>query len=116
MAEVLVYATAASRDHALLIGRTLVEERLAACVNVLGAIASVYRWEGEIYEEEETAFLVKTRTDLVQAVTERIKDLHDYECPCVVALDISSGNPDFLAWIGEQCVNPEAAPDERAAE
>ena len=70
MAEVLVYVTAASRDHALLIGRQLVEERLAACVNVLGPIASIYRWEGEVCEDEEVAFIVKTRTELVTALSE----------------------------------------------
>jgi periplasmic divalent cation tolerance protein len=103
MAEVLVYVTATSRDQALVIGRTVVEERLAACVNVLGPIASIYRWEGQVCEEEEVAFLVKTRTELVQALSERIKALHDYDCPCVVAIAIAGGNPDFLAWIGEQC-------------
>lgn len=111
MAEVLVYVTAASRDHAVLIGRTLVQERLAACVNVLGPIASIYRWEGEVFEEEEVAFLVKTRSGLVQALSERIEDLHDYETPCVVAVEIAGGNPEFLAWIGKQCLDPAAIPD-----
>ncbi|HRK96300.1 MAG TPA: divalent-cation tolerance protein CutA [Rhodospirillales bacterium] len=111
MAEVLVYVTAASRDHAVLIGRTLVQERLAACVNVLGPIASIYRWEGEVFEEEEVAFLVKTRSELVSALSERIEDLHDYETPCVVAVEIAGGNPEFLAWIGKQCLDPAAIPD-----
>lgn len=116
MGEVLVYVTAVSRDQALAIGRTLVDERLAACVNVLGSIASIYRWEGQVCEEEEVAFLVKTRTDLVPALAERIKDLHDYDCPCVVAIDITGGNADFLAWIGEQCLDPAALPAEQAKE
>ena len=116
MAEVLVYVTAASRDHAVLIGRTLVEERLAACVNVLGPIASIYRWEGEVCEEEEVALIAKTRTDLVPALSERVHDLHDYDTPCVVAVEIAGGNPDVLAWIGEQCLDPAALPAEQAKE
>jgi periplasmic divalent cation tolerance protein len=116
MAEVLVYLTAASRDHAVLIGRTLVQERLAACVNVLGPIASIYRWEGEVCEEEEVAFIAKTRAELVSVLSERVHDLHDYETPCVVALAISDGNPEFLAWIGEQSLDRDAVPEERPAE
>ncbi len=116
MAEVLVYVTAASRDHALLIGRTLVEERLAACVNVLGSIASIYRWEGEVCEEEEVAFIAKTRAELVSALSERVHDLHDYETPCIVAVDITGGNPEFLAWIAGQCLDPAAMPAEKEAE
>lgn len=116
MAEVLVYVTAASRDHALLIGRTLVEERLAACVNVLGTITSIYRWEGEVCEEEEVAFIAKTRAELVPVLSERVHDLHDYDTPCVVAVEISGGNPEFLSWIGEQCLDQTAVPAERREE
>ncbi|MCU0894476.1 MAG: divalent-cation tolerance protein CutA [Rhodospirillales bacterium] len=116
MAEVLVYVTAASRDHALLIGRQLVEERLAACVNVLGPIASIYRWEGEVCEDEEVAFIAKTRAELVPALSERVHDLHDYDTPCIVAVEIAGGNPEFLSWIGEQCLDPAAIPAEQDAE
>jgi periplasmic divalent cation tolerance protein len=116
MAEVLVYVTAASRDHALLIGRQLVEERLAACVNVLGSIASIYRWEGEGCEEEEVAFIAKSRAELVPALSERIHDLHYYDTPCIVAVEIVGGNPEFLSWIGGQCLDPTAVPADPDAE
>ncbi len=99
MSQTLVYVTAASRDEALKIARAAVEERLAACANVFSPITSIYRWEGKIQEEGETSFILKTRADLVPALTERIKSLHSYSCPCVVALPITAGNPDFLAWI-----------------
>lgn len=103
MAEVLVYVTAASPGQALTIARAVVDERLAACVNILGPITSVYRWQGDVCEETEVAFLVKTREDLVDALGERIRALHDYACPCVIALPITAGNPAFLQWIDEQC-------------
>lgn len=103
MANVLVYVTAGSTEMALAIGRAVVTERLAACVNILGPITSIYRWQGEICEDAEVAFIVKTRDDLVEALSERIRALHDYEIPCVVALPIAAGNPSFLDWIATQC-------------
>ena len=99
MPQTLVYVTASSRDEALKIARATVEERLAACANVLVPITSIYWWEGKVQEEGEVSFILKTRADLVAALTQRIKALHSYTCPCVVALPIAGGNPDFLAWI-----------------
>lgn len=99
MPQTLVYVTASSRDEALKIARATVEERLAACANVLAPITSIYWWEGKVQEEGEVSFILKTRADLVAALTQRIKALHSYTCPCVVALPIAGGNPDFLAWI-----------------
>lgn len=98
----IVYMTAADRAEALTIGRALVAEHLAACVNVLGEITSVYRWEGAVQEDGEIAFIAKTTTDRVAALTERVKALHSYDVPCVVALPIADGNPDFLQWIGDE--------------
>ena len=94
-----LYLTAAGRDEAETIARTLVEERLAACANVLGGIRSFYWWEGKVHDEPEVAFVVKSRRELVDAVVARVKAMHSYSCPCVVALDIDGGNPDYLAWI-----------------
>jgi len=97
-----VYITASSVADAKALGRTLVEERLAACANVLGGMTSIYRWEGEVREEAEAALVAKTRADLIDAITARIKALHGYTCPCVVALPIREGNPDFLDWIRDE--------------
>lgn len=94
-----VYVTAASPEEARKIGRALVEERLAACVNILDKMSSLYWWEGKIDEGREAVLIAKTRSDLVAAVTDRVKALHSYTCPCVVSLPITQGNPDFLAWI-----------------
>lgn len=99
MSATLVYVTASSKDEALMIARTVVEERLAACANVFQPITSVYWWQGKMQEEGETSFILKTRADLVDALTQRVKALHSYTCPCVVALPIAAGNPGFLAWI-----------------
>ena len=102
MQPVFLYITAETPDDAASLGRTLVEERLAACVNILGGTTSFYWWEGSVQQGAETALIAKTRADLTEAVTDRIKSLHGYDCPCVVALPIGGGNEDFLAWIGEE--------------
>ena len=100
MAQVLVYVTAGSRDEALMIGRAAVESRLAACANVLpSATTSIYWWEGKVNDAEEVSLILKTRADLVERLVAAIKERHSYDCPCVVALPISGGNPQFLDWI-----------------
>lgn len=99
---VLIYMTAGTKDEALRIGRALVDERLAACVNILGGMTSLYHWEGKVQEDEEVAFLAKTRKNLVDDLIARVKDLHSYDCPCIVSLGIEEGNVDFLQWIQDQ--------------
>ena len=98
---VLVYMTAPSPEEAERIGRALVEQRLAACVNVLGSIRSIYHWAGDIQAETETAFIAKTTDALVPALTEAVLQLHPYEVPCVVALPITGGSAAFLGWIDD---------------
>ena len=102
MTQSLLYVTCATEDEAITIGSTLVEERLAACANVLGRTTSIFRWEGKVQRENEVALLLKTRTELVERVTARVKALHSYTVPCVVALPIGAGNADFLNWIDQE--------------
>ncbi|MCP5433297.1 MAG: divalent-cation tolerance protein CutA [Alphaproteobacteria bacterium] len=96
-----VYITAPSAEVARDIGRIVVAERLAACANVIDGLASLYWWEGKVAEDREAALILKTRADRLPALTARVKALHPYTVPCVVALPIDEGqgNPDFLAWI-----------------
>ena len=82
------------------IGQALVEEKLAACVNI-HPIKSIYRWEGKVQEEGEAAMFVKTKAGLVSKVISRVKELHSYEVPCIVSLPIEEGYPDYLNWIDE---------------
>ena len=102
MSERLVYMTAGSLDEAERIGRALVAERLAACVNLLPAMQSIYRWKGELQQDAEVAMIAKTRTELVERLAERVLELHSYECPCVVAVPIEGGNPEFLEWVRKE--------------
>ena len=84
------------------LGRALVEERLAACANVIPAMQSVYRWRGAIERAQEAVVILKTRSALVERLTQRVKTLHSYECPCVVAIPLSGGNEEFLQWITKE--------------
>ena len=102
----ILYITAGSRDEAKKIGRALVEARLAACANVIDGMESIYWWQGKLTEDREAVLIVKTRADLVSAVTARVKALHSYTVPCVVALPILDGNPDYIDWIGQETAAP----------
>lgn len=97
-----VYMTASSRDEAKRIGRALVEERLAACANVIDGMDSVYWWQGKLTEDREAVLIAKTRADLVPALSARVRALHSYTVPCVVALPILDGNPAYLAWLKDE--------------
>jgi len=98
----LIYITAPNGDEARRIGTELVRRRLAACANVLGRIDSVFWWEGAVQEEAEAALILKTRQELVPALVDAVKELHSDSCPCIVALPVVGGNPDFLRWIEEE--------------
>ncbi len=95
----LVYVTAASPEEARRIATAAVEERLAACANILGEIEAVFFWNGGAQNERETALILKTAADRLDALTARIKALHSYDEPCVAALPIVGGSESFLAWI-----------------
>lgn len=97
-----VYMTCGSTDEAKSIARTLIEERYAACCNILGEMTSVFWWDGGAQEETEVALIAKTQSGLVGRLTERVKAIHSYDCPCVVALPIETGNYEFLRWIRDE--------------
>ncbi len=99
---VLVYLTARSAAQAKRIADALVDEQLAACVNILGPITSVYRWQGRVQRGREMAMLAKTRAALFPRLQKRVCELHDYEVPCVVAVTIADGLPAFLDWLARQ--------------
>lgn len=102
MSHCIVYMTAGDQDEAMRIGRALVDERLAACVNLLGEITSIYRWEGAVQQDGEVAFIAKTTDDKVPALSQRVAELHSYETPCVVAVPITGGATPFLSWIATE--------------
>ncbi|HMP75618.1 MAG TPA: divalent-cation tolerance protein CutA [Kiritimatiellia bacterium] len=102
-----VYMTAGSRAEARNVAAALVAERLAACVNILGPIESIYRWKGAVERGREVALVAKTRRSNLKQLAARVKALHSYESPCVVALPIVGGHPDFLSWIRSETATTE---------
>jgi periplasmic divalent cation tolerance protein len=102
MASWFVYITAKDKAQALTIGRALVAERLAACINVWEGMTSVYRWEGAVEEATEAVLIAKTSESQIPAIVDRVKELHSYACPCVVAWPLARGNPAYLDWIEKE--------------
>lgn len=103
---VLIYITHEDAAKARALGRRLVEERLAACANVLGSMTPIFRWEDQVQEGSEAVLIAKTRASLVEAVTTFVRQNHDYDCPCVVALPVIGGNQEFLDWIVRETRSP----------
>ena len=98
---IVVLVTAGSAEEGARIGRALVEERLAACVNVVGPIRSIYRWEGAVEEAEEHLLVVKARAADLAALDARVRALHSYDVPEVLALSVTGGAAGYLAWLDE---------------
>jgi periplasmic divalent cation tolerance protein len=98
---VIVLTTLPADAESRTFGRTLVEERLAACVNLLPVMDSVYRWEGQVEHDTERQVIIKTSRDRVAALWDRIRELHPYETPEFVVLNIQDGSDAYLRWIGE---------------
>ena len=98
---VIVLTTIDSAEQAQLIARTLVAERLAACVNLLPEMMSIYRWEGAVHEDRERQLVVKTTRGKVDALRERLHELHTYDVPEFLVLSIESGSAAYLRWMEE---------------
>jgi periplasmic divalent cation tolerance protein len=98
----LIYVTAGSMEEARTIGNKLVSDRLAACVNIIDNVSSMYWWEGEIQDDKEVILIAKTKESLVPELVEKVRSMHSYSCPCIVSLPILDGNRAFLDWIVEE--------------
>lgn len=99
--HIAVFMTASSQNEAATIARALVEERLAACVNIVPSIRSVYRWEEKVCDEGEVLLIAKTRRDLFERLSDRVCAIHSYDVPEVVGIGIVEGSGPYLAWIDE---------------
>jgi periplasmic divalent cation tolerance protein len=98
----MVYITTNSQEEAEIIGRNLVSRKLAACVNIINGMKSIYHWQGKIETAEEIVIIAKTKEALLSEFVENVKTLHSYECPCIVAMPIIGGNEPFIKWIRDE--------------
>lgn len=105
----IVYCTCPAPDVAIHIAKTLVDERLAACVNILPGIMSVYRWQDTVEQEPELLLLIKTHSDVCPALIARLEDIHPYATPEVIAVPIQQGSAAYLAWI-DNCIKGKDGP------
>ncbi|MER3556775.1 MAG: divalent-cation tolerance protein CutA [Thermus sp.] len=99
--EEVVLMTVPTEEKAREIARTLVEEGLAACVNIVSGLTSIYRWQGQVVEDKELLLIVKTTTFRFPALRERVQGLHPYTVPEIIALPIAEGHKDYLDWLRE---------------
>ena len=98
----MVYITASNREEAERLADAMVEARVAACVNILGAIRSVYRWSGKVERGDEVVMIAKTTRDVYPQLEQLVRERHSYECPCIVAVPVENGHAEFLAWVKRQ--------------
>ena len=98
---VVVLVTAGSADEAAMLARALVDDRLAACVNVIGPVRSIYRWQGAVEDAAEHLLVIKARAADVAALEARVRALHSYDVPEVLALPVVAGSAPYLAWLAD---------------
>ena len=98
---VTLFVTCGTTEEARHIGKMLVHENLAACANVLGAASSIYQWDGRVMEESEVLLFLKTSKSLMEKASARVKEMHSYDTPCIVAWPIIGGDEDYLNWVSK---------------
>ncbi len=101
MDEIVVFITAPDEDEAEKIARELVENRLAGCVNIVKDIRSIYSWQGTIEDDKEILMIVKTQKSIFDVLIKKVKELHSYTVPEIIALPIIQGSADYLKWLKE---------------
>lgn len=97
-----IHITVPSKTEAEKIARTLLDEKLAACVNIVPSVRSIYRWEGRVEAANEVLMIAKTRAELFRPLEERVKALHSAVCPCILALPIVAGHQPYLDWLMQE--------------
>jgi periplasmic divalent cation tolerance protein len=101
-----VIITADSEEWLINFTGSLVQDRLAACGQQISPIRSIYRWEGSIHDDREVRVALHTRTSLVQHIVDRTRQAHPYDVPCILAIPIDSGNPDYIQWVISETTEP----------
>jgi periplasmic divalent cation tolerance protein len=97
-----VYITTSGKEESENIGKTLVEEKLAACANIIPSIESIYLWKGEIEDDKESLLIVKTKAENIDKIIKRVKEIHSYETPAILAIPIIEGSKDYLDYLDSE--------------
>lgn len=100
--HVLVYITTSNEEESKGIANVLVEEKLAACINIITSIESIYLWKGQIEEDNESLLIAKTKAKNIDKIIKRVKEIHSYETPAILAIPIIEGSKDYLDYIDKE--------------
>lgn len=98
---IVVYITAPGEEEAAVLARVLVEAKLAACVNMVSNVRSIYSWQGKIEDDRELLMIIKTQRHLFDRLAAKVREIHSYDVPEIIALPIVEGSPDYLRWLRE---------------
>lgn len=99
---IIVLITAASEQEAAMIGQAVIRERLAACTNIIRSVRSIYRWQGRIEDGQEVLMILKTKQVLFERLQKRVKELHSYSVPEIIAIPVIEGDAQYLNWLGQE--------------
>ncbi len=105
MSVTLVYVTASSKAEAMEIGKKLVEAKLAACVNIIERMHSIYWWKGKMEESEEVVLIAKTTAEAVEGLMEAVRESHSYSVPCMLTIPVTGGSKEYLDWLHRNVKN-----------
>ena len=97
-----IYITCKDKEEALQVGKAVVNARLAACANILPGMESIYWWQGELVSDQEVVLVLKSTQSHVPGIVAKVKEVHSYSVPCIVALPILDGHPEYLQWIAQE--------------
>lgn len=100
----LIYVTTSDEKKAMVIGEMIVEERLAACANVISDMKSIYWWKGNLEKDNESILILKTIDNNVNDIINRIKEIHSYDNPCIIAIPVSNVSDSYLEWINDETI------------
>ncbi len=101
MNEIVIFITAPKEEEAVALARGLVEAKLAGCVNIVKNIRSIYRWKGTIEDDQEVLLIAKTKRDLFPSVEAKVKEMHSYSVPEIIAVPIIEGSRDYIGWLND---------------
>ncbi len=99
MDTIVVYITSPNEDEAAKIAKAIVSERLAGCVNIVKGMRSIYNWQGKIEDDAEVLMIIKTQRHLFESLKDRVKELHSYTVPEIIALPVVEGSEDYINWL-----------------
>jgi periplasmic divalent cation tolerance protein len=98
----IIYITTSGISESKKIAQILLEKKLAACINIIPSIESIYLWKGEVEEDSESIMVVKTRSNFVEKLIKMVEDIHSYEIPCILEISVNSGSNNYLKWIDSE--------------